>query len=424
MAKSPARNGSKRAAQFTELPKITIHSDTRDILAHAARDREVDDYFIVDVDAHVMETAFWSEVTDRIDNDVYRQMAKAFKDRGGSPPGLLNATPGMLYQDVFGRIPHQQRLGEAVPAGRTHAQVTLVQRAMDSMGIDYMVVFPTPMLVLGMHPQADVEVAIGNAFNRWLVEEILPQEPRIKAMLYLPFNHPEASLEVVKRYADTPGVIGFTVTSTRFRPVHHDSYMPLYAAMEEIGKPFAFHSGFHWGDQSMQQCNRFLSMHAISFVHFNLVHLANWVVNGLPERFPRLKVIWIESGLAWVPFIMQRLDSEYMMRSSEAPLLRRRPSEYIAEMYYTSQPLERSNLKLTEATFEAINAETQLLFASDWPHWDFDLPSSITSLPFLKAQAKRNILGLNAAKLFGLEVPKQKLAKVKRSPAERVPVPA
>src|SRR5262249_35272603 len=112
MAKSPARNGSKGAALFTELPKITIHSDTRDILAHAARDREVDDYFIVDVDAHVMETAFWSEVTDRIDNDVYRQMAKAFKDRGGSPPGLLNATPGMLYQDVFGRIPHQQRLGE------------------------------------------------------------------------------------------------------------------------------------------------------------------------------------------------------------------------------------------------------------------------------------------------------------------------
>jgi predicted TIM-barrel fold metal-dependent hydrolase len=422
MQKTPAQSEAKRTV--SELPKITVHSDTRDILAHAANDRETDDYFIVDVDAHVMETAFWSEITDRMDNDVYKQMAKAFKDRGGSPPGLLNATPGMLYQDVFGRIPHQQRLAEAVPGGRTHAQVTLVQRAMDSMGIDYMVVFPTPMLVLGMHPQAEVEVAIGNAFNRWLVEEILPQEPRIQAMLYLPFNHPEACLEVVERYADTPGVIGFTVTSTRFRPVHHDAYMPLYAAMEASGKPFAFHSGFHWGDQSMQQCNRFLSMHAISFVHFNLVHLTNWIVNGLPERFPKLKVIWIESGLAWVPFLMQRLDSEYMMRSSEAPLLRRKPSEYMAEMYYTSQPLERSNLKLTQATFEAINADTQLLFASDWPHWDFDLPSSITTLPFLSAEAKRNILGLNAARLFNLEVPAHKLAKPRRAPAERVPVPA
>jgi len=424
MPKSPSRNGGKRAPQVTELPKITVHSDTRDILAHATRERETDDYFIVDVDAHVMETAFWSELTDRIDNDVYRQMAKAFRDRGGSPPGLLNATPGMLYQDVFGRIPHQQRLAEAVPAGRTHPQVTLVQRAMDSMGIDYMVVFPTPMLVLGMHPQAEVEVAIGNAFNRWLVEEILPQEPRIKAMLYLPFNHPEACVEVVERYGDAPGVIGFTVTSTRFRPVHHDSYMPLYAAMEATGKPFGFHSGFHWGDQSMQQCNRFISMHALSFVHFNLVHLTNWLINGLPERFPRLKVIWIESGLAWVPFLMQRLDSEFMMRSSEAPLLRKPPSEYIKEMYFTSQPLERSNMNLTEATFAAINADTQLLFASDWPHWDFDLPSSITTLPFLDAEAKRNILGLNAARIFNLTVPTHKLSKRKVLSEERVPVPA
>ena len=93
-------------------------------------------------------------------------------------------------------------------------------------------------------------------------------------------------------------------------------------------------------------------------------------------------------------------------------------------MYFTSQPLERSNLKLTEATFEAIRADTQLLFASDWPHWDFDLPSSITSLPFLNAQAKRNILGLNAARLFKLEVPPQKLAKAKRREREREPVTA
>ena len=42
--------------------------------------------------------------------------------------------------------------------------------------------------------------------------------------------------------------------------------MPLYAAIQATGKPLAFHSGFHWGDQSMQQCNRFISMHAISFV--------------------------------------------------------------------------------------------------------------------------------------------------------------
>jgi predicted TIM-barrel fold metal-dependent hydrolase len=98
----------------------------------------------------------------------------------------------------------------------------------------------------------------------------------------------------------------------------------------------------------------------------------------------------------------------------------------MADMYYSSQPLERSNIELTEATFKAMKADTQLLFASDWPHWDFDLPNAITTLPFLSEQAKRNILGLNAARLFNLEVPKHKMlaAKTKRSPAVREPVTA
>jgi predicted TIM-barrel fold metal-dependent hydrolase len=395
-----------------ELEKITNRTDTRDVLAHASKSaRKLNDYFIVDIDAHVTETAFWSEVTDRIDNDYLRHAALSFRERGGSPPGLLNVQPGMLYQDMFGRIPHGQQ-SDAVIGEGTHRQVELVRRAMDSMGIDYTVAFPTPMLLLGMHPQAEVEVALGRAFNRWLIEELLPREPRIKAMMYLPFNDPEACVEVVEEFADAPGVIGFTVVSTRYKPVHHNSYMRLYAALQATGKPLAFHSGFHWGDESMKQMNRFISMHAISFCYFNMIHLTNWIINGIPERFPDLKVIWVESGLAWVPFMMQRLDSEYMMRSSEAPMLRRRPSEYIRDMYFTSQPLETSNLKLTQATMEAIKADTQLLFASDWPHWDFDLPTTITDLPFLSEQAKRNILGLNAARAFGFEVPANKLAQV------------
>ena len=270
------------------------------------------------------------------------------------------------------------------------------------------------MLVLGMHPQVEMEVVIGNAFNKWLTEEVLPHDPRIKAMLYIPFNHPEASLKAVEMYADNPSIIGFSVTSTRFRAVNHDSYMPLYSAIQATGKPLAFHSGFHWGDQSMQQCNKFISMHAISFVYYNIIHMTNWIMNGLPERFPKLKVMWIESGLAWIPFLMQR----------------RKRSEYMQEMFYSSQPLERSNIELTEATFKAMKAETQLLFASDWPHWDFDLPNSITTLPFLDEEAKRNILGFNSARLFNLEVPKHKksgakeTSKSRKAPTVREPVTA
>jgi predicted TIM-barrel fold metal-dependent hydrolase len=391
--------------KVNELAEITVKTDTRDILAHATIQAEaLEDYFLVDIDAHVTETSFWNEIIELIDNDVIRQMGQAMASRPGVGGALLNAQPGVAFQNVYGRIPHQLALSEAVDAGEGHHFTQLARRAMDAMGLDYQVVFPTPMLVLGMHPQDDIEAAIGRAYNRWLIERILPEDERIKGLLYLPFNSPQAAIDIVRDFGDAKGVIGFTVTCTRNKPVHHDQYMKLYAMIEETGKPLAFHSGFHWGDPSFLQLNRFISMHALSFVHYSLIHLTNWIINGLPERFPKLKLVWVESGLAWIPFIMQRLDHEFMMRVCEAPMLKRPPSEYIREMFFTSQPLEKSNLKLLEATFAAMNAETQLLFASDWPHWDFDPPSSITTIPFLTEQAKRNILGLNAARLFNLEV--------------------
>jgi len=396
----------RTVGKVRELPEITIKTDTRDILSHATMQAEgLEDYFIVDIDAHIGETQFWSEIIDLIDNDVIRQMGQAMMSRAGSDStALLNVQPGTLYQNIYGRIPHQVGLAETVDGSETHHFTELARRSMDAMGLDYQVVFPTPMLVLGMHPQDDIEAAVGRAYNRWLIERILPHDERVKGLLYLPFNTPQACLDIVRDFGDAKGVIGFTVTSTRNKPVHHDQYMKLYAAIEETGRPLAFHSGFHWGDPSFLQLNRFISMHAISFVHYSLIHLTNWVINGLPERFPKLKLVWVESGLAWIPFIMQRLDHEFMMRVCEAPMLKRLPSEYIREMYFTSQPLEKGNMKLLEATFDAMKAETQLLFASDWPHWDFDPPTSITTIPFLTEQAKRNILGLNAARVFNLEV--------------------
>ena len=60
-------------------------------------------------------------------------------------------------------------------------------------------------------------------------------------------------------------------------------------------------------------------LHALGFPLFNIIHVTNWVTNGLGERFPNLPVIWIEGGLAWVPFLMQRLDHEFMLRSCEYP---------------------------------------------------------------------------------------------------------
>ena len=382
-------------------------TDTRDQLAHAAKqaaERNYGDYYIVDVDAHHYENQSWGEIIDRVPSDVIQQIGRSFQQGDRIFPGLINVLGFPQNQSIGGRIDHNGGLMEPVTEADVHRDVTLIRRAMGTLGVDYQITFPTPMLALGQHPEADVEAAVAEGYNEWLTEKILSADDRIRSMLYLPFNDPETCERIVERFAGRRGVAGFMVTSVRNRPVHHNSYMRLYRMLEERGLPLAFHAGPFWGasDGFVRQLNRFLSVHAISFSLCNMVHLANWVMNGLPEKFPKLKVIWIESGVAWMAFMTQRFDNEYLMRSSEAPALKRLPSEYMKEMYYTSQPMERTDMKLLEATMNAIDAKNSMMYASDWPHWDFDLPSTILDLPFLDEQSKRNILGLNAKKLFGL----------------------
>ncbi len=400
-------DGNKQLRKSLDM--IDARTDSREILSHARQQadaRDFDDVFIVDIDCHIDDGGNWAEIMDFIEDPVIREAAGSFS--GGTKRGaFLNGTPGLQWQNVWGRIPHGQGLKEEVDDTTERRDIILARRAMDQMGLDYQVVFPNGLLFLGMHPVKEMEIHIAAAYNKWIVEEMLPREARVKAMLYLPVNNPEAAEETVRKYVGAPGVAGFTITSSRHAPIHSNEYMKLYAMLEEADQALAFHSHLNWQDEYTSQLNRFISMHAISFVLCNLVHLTNWVINGLPERFPKLRTLWIESGLAWLAFITQRLDNEYLMRSSEAPLLKRLPSEYISEMFFTTQPMERTNMNLLEATMDAISAPTQLVYASDWPHWDFDLPSSVWDLPFLDESAKRNILGYNAANLFNLEVPEK-----------------
>ena len=381
--------------------------DTEKLLTNAARQRDqrgFDDVLIIDVDAHHYETESMVEIVEFIEDPVLRQLARSAQQIAHR--GSMFTLGRVGYQDIGGRVTrYPLRSLEQTPDDGKHRDVHLSHRWMDAMGVDYACVFPTPMLGLAMHPQPDVEVCLARAYNRWLVEKVLPGSPRMKSMLYLPFNDPAAALKIVEDFGDAEGVIGFMVTSVRHRPVHHNDYMKIYAAIQERGLPIGFHSGFNWDDPMFRTCNRFLAVHALGFTWYNVVHCTNWVLNGMNERFPNLPVIWIESGISWIPFLMQRLDTQYRMRSSECPMLRKLPSDYMRDMYYTTQPMEMpDDMDLLEGTFKAMNAETQLLWASDYPHWDMDIPSVIWDLPFIDEKAKRNILGETTQKIFKLDV--------------------
>ena len=392
------------SVNFRDLSLAEV--DTKTLLSHAneqAIQRRYEDFLIVDVDGHHLETQSYKEMCEYIEDPVMRDQAKY---QGFGAGGISSATAGGGYQNLLGRV--TRRTGgnpkEKTPAGcpsRHHPDQALDGCARHRPGLS----LPDADADPRPHAAPDVENALARAYNRWLVENVLAHEPRITSTLYLPLNDPEASYKMVKDFTGKKGVIGFTIVSPRYKAVYDNAYMKTYAAIEEAGLPLVFHGAYAWGgDQSLQLCNRFMAVHALGFAWFNILHCTNWLVNGMPERFPKLKVAWIESGLAWVPFLMQRLDNEWMMRSSEVPLLKRRPSDYMREMFYSSQPMEMvNNREALELTFKMISAETQLMYASDYPHWDMDLPSTIYDLPFLTEQAKRNILGGNAKRFFNFE---------------------
>src|SRR5690554_4108803 len=99
----------------------------------------------------------------------------------------------MAFQTLAGRIPHQDGPGEKTldPEEAGHRFVQIVRRTIDTMGLDYQVIFPTSMLNLGMNPMEEIEVHLSRAYCRWLTEIIFPQDKRVIGLIYLPFNSPE-----------------------------------------------------------------------------------------------------------------------------------------------------------------------------------------------------------------------------------------
>ena len=115
------------------IQELNTTTDTRDYLAHSRKDavnKGYSDWFIVDIDAHHVESVSWPEITSYIDDPVIRHQAQLYhSERVGSPPYGLNGDLGLRYQDVGGRIPHQSSQREKVSNKSVHRDVILTQES-------------------------------------------------------------------------------------------------------------------------------------------------------------------------------------------------------------------------------------------------------------------------------------------------------
>lgn len=401
-----------------------------------AESRKLDDLFIVDADCHQNEpfTLFSKYLPAKVRREYRSERFAGFEEQfrkyAAEPEDLDPVKMKMmkLSLDVFSRYPKdfkplmkgrirrpeipayehypvmksdQQRPDFPVREQGAKEVIEIFARRMRDIGIKRSIVFPNTLLVLGNYPDFGLEVAVANAYIDYMLDNFLGKYPELLTALYAPANSPERAAELIDRVGGEKGVIGVMLTPSRPGPFAGDeSWNPIFEAAERKGLPICFHSEANVLPP-FDRFRNFLPIHAISFPFHLIMQLTSIVTEGVPERFPNLDFVFIEGGVTWIPWIMSRLDSEYVMRKSEAPLLKKLPSEYIKKFYFTQQPLEREvDPGYMAAVFKSFNADTQLLYASDYPHWDFDVPSVIYDLPFLTRESKKAILGENARRLF------------------------
>jgi predicted TIM-barrel fold metal-dependent hydrolase len=183
----------------------------------------------------------------------------------------------------------------------------------------------------------------------------------------------------------------------------------MWQAAEDNGMNIAFHgsaNGFMFDfPRQNQALNKFIEIHVLAHPWSHMLTLTSLLVEGVVEKFPDLEFAFLEAGLSWVPYLMWRLNKEYSIRRSEAPLLEKSPEEYVREkMYFASQPIEEPNdPSQLQSIIDAVGTES-ILFATDYPHWDFDTPDALDKhlRSAYSDEERTQVLSENAAQLFDL----------------------
>jgi predicted TIM-barrel fold metal-dependent hydrolase len=319
------------------------------------------------------------------------------------------------YLDIPGFAPNLGSFPPPLtPLGDRRLTVTSakeMRQDLDDLGVDVGILFPDHFLSHAAIKGDDYAVALARAYNRWLVDEWLGEDNGLKGAILAPHHDPVAAAEQVRRYADHPNIVAIFLPTSCVEPLYgHRRYDPLYIAAEETGLPVMFHSvtAVHpVFPFNLQGYESVFAAHALAHPFSLIANLVSMMETGVPARFPKLQVAFTEGGISWVPWIMMRLDKEYMERRREVPWLTERPSEYIRKMYFATQPIEEpEHLKDMATLLTLFGGEDSVMFASDWPHHDFDHPTKVLQIP-VSDEVRRKLMGLNAAKLLKLEVPVQ-----------------
>jgi predicted TIM-barrel fold metal-dependent hydrolase len=278
-------------------------------------------------------------------------------------------------------------------------------RDMDADGIDVGVLYPTAALGIGLIADYGFAAALASAYNTWLHEFCQEDPTRLKLVALLaPQDLAAAVAELRHAVADLGAVAAMLPTQIPLRPDWgHEYWDPLYAEAARLDVALAFHHKSVHSEITDQRFHSFITVHTVGHPVEQMISLSSVILGGVVERFPTLRLAFLEGGVGWVPYWMDRMDEEVEKRgAAEAPFLTRLPSEYIrGGRFYFGVECEEKTIP------HAVDwgLEDTLLYSSDYPHWDADWPHTIQAVrdrQDLSATVKRKMLHDNVRRFYNL----------------------
>lgn len=264
------------------------------------------------------------------------------------------------------------------------------------------------MLDLSMVHHDELATALASAYNEFYLAEIA-DDSLLGAIAIAGQRPGRAAEEIEERAGDSAVAAAYLPTGGLNPPLGDGRYDPIYEACERYDLPLVMHSTASAPmlsfPRQFEGLNRAMANHAIAHPFQHIVNVVSMLTTGVPERYD-VDFVFQESGLGWIPYYMHRLDEEYFAQREDAPLLEKPPSEYMKEdFYYTSQPVEglQTAPKYVCSMARHMGAEGNLMWASDYPHHDFDHLDAILSTlnrEFSMAELAE-IFGGTAREVFG-----------------------
>ena len=249
----------------------------------------------------------------------------------------------------------------------------------------------------------DLSAAVTHATNEWQVAEWTSKDKRLRASVVIPFEDAVASVREIELRAGDANFAQVLFLSRTADPLGNRRYWPIYEAAAAAGLPVGVHAfGYGGWPITAGGWGSFYIEEMVGHAQAQQALLVSMIFEGVFERFPTLKVVLIEAGLAWAASLAWRMDRQWAKLRGEVPQVKRPPSEYIrTNVWFTTQPIEEPEPR--EQLAETIDwiGWDRVLFATDYPHWDFDDPSH--ALPIRMTEAQRRAVFLeNARAVYGV----------------------